>query len=152
MCGNYSREKTIQRRKLYEEIRYVHVFNSKQTGIQSKSKHNKLTITLKIYERNQIGIFIKNNGKKNIILKVHICWESPKILRDLHLTFVLCSASQKLGENLAKFCGLLRIYELYLRFANMRNKHFPWGYSRKPTNFTPFKVGWESMITPSLDI
>ena len=25
MCGNYSREETIQGRKLYEEIRYVHV-------------------------------------------------------------------------------------------------------------------------------
>ena len=24
MCGNYSREKTIQGRKLYEEIRYIH--------------------------------------------------------------------------------------------------------------------------------
>ena len=27
--------------------------------------------------------------------KVHIFWEGPKILRNLHLTFVLCSASQK---------------------------------------------------------
>ena len=27
--------------------------------------------------------------------KVHIFWEGHKILRNLHLTFVLCSASQK---------------------------------------------------------
>ena len=27
-------------------------------------------------------------------------------------TFVLCSASQKKGEDFAKFCGLLRTYEL----------------------------------------
>ena len=27
--------------------------------------------------------------------KVHIFWEGPKILRNPHLTFVLCSASQK---------------------------------------------------------
>ena len=29
------------------------------------------------------------------ILKVHLFWEGHKILRNLHLTFVLCSASQK---------------------------------------------------------
>ena len=28
-------------------------------------------------------------------VKVHIFWEGHKILRNLHLTFVLCSASQK---------------------------------------------------------
>ena len=47
---------------------------------------------------------------------VHIFWEGNKILRNLHLTFVLCSASQKQGEDFAKFCGLLRIYELYYLF------------------------------------
>ena len=47
------------------------------------------------------------------ICKVHIFWEGHKILRNLHLTFVLCSVSQKLGGDFAKFCGLLRIYELY---------------------------------------
>ena len=30
-----------------------------------------------------------------IVLKVHIFWEGHKILQNLHLTFVLCSASQK---------------------------------------------------------
>ena len=45
--------------------------------------------------------------------KVHIFWEGHKILRNLHLTFVLCSASPKLGRDFANFCGLLRIYELY---------------------------------------
>ena len=34
-------------------------------------------------------------------------------MQNLHLSFVLCSASQKDGEDFAKFCGLLRIYELY---------------------------------------
>ena len=34
-------------------------------------------------------------------------------MQNLHLTFVLCSASQKQGEDFAKYCGLLRIYELY---------------------------------------
>ena len=35
-------------------------------------------------------------------------------MRNLHLTFDYNTYSQKLGEDFAKFCGLLRIYELYL--------------------------------------
>ena len=31
---------------------------------------------------------------KSVLCKVHIFWEGHKILRNLHLTFVLCSASQ----------------------------------------------------------
>ena len=38
-----------------------------------------------------------------------------KILQNFDLTFVLCSASQKLGEDFAKFCDLLRIYALYIK-------------------------------------
>ena len=45
--------------------------------------------------------------------KVHTFWEGHKILQNLHLTFVLCSNGQTQGEYFAKFCGLLRIYELY---------------------------------------
>ena len=45
-------------------------------------------------------------------IKVHIFWEGLKILRNLHLTFFLCSAIQKSGGDFEKFCGLLRIYEL----------------------------------------
>ena len=44
--------------------------------------------------------------------KVHIFWEGHKILRNLHQLFVLCTASQIIGGDFAKFCGLLRIYEL----------------------------------------
>ena len=46
------------------------------------------------------------------VVKVHIFWEGHKILRNLHPRFVLCSASQIYSEDFAKFCGLLRIYEL----------------------------------------
>ena len=35
------------------------------------------------------------------------------MLRNLHQLFVLCTASQISGGDFAKFCGLLRIYELY---------------------------------------
>ena len=44
--------------------------------------------------------------------KVHIFWEGHKILRKLHLRFVLCSNCQIYSGDFAKFCGLLRIYEL----------------------------------------
>ena len=45
-------------------------------------------------------------------IKVHIFWESREILRNLPLTFDSMYCSQKLGVDFAKFCGLLRIYEL----------------------------------------
>ena len=49
-----------------------------------------------------------------MLLKVHIFWEGHKILRNLHCRFVLCSASQIYSGDFAKFCGLLKICELYL--------------------------------------
>ena len=45
--------------------------------------------------------------------KVHIFWEGHNVLQNLHRRFVLCSDSQIYGGDFAKFCGLLRIYELY---------------------------------------
>ena len=45
--------------------------------------------------------------------KVHIFWEGHKILRNLHQLFVLCTASQIIGGEFAKFCGFLSIHELY---------------------------------------
>ena len=47
-------------------------------------------------------------------VKVHIFWEGHKILRNLPLTFDCIYCSQKLGEDFANFCGLLRLYELYI--------------------------------------
>ena len=44
--------------------------------------------------------------------KVHISWEGHEILQNLHQLFFLCNASQIIGGYFAKFCGLLRIYEL----------------------------------------
>ena len=46
------------------------------------------------------------------LCKVHIFWEGHKILRNLYQLFVLCTASQIIGGDFTKFCGLLRIYEL----------------------------------------
>ena len=45
--------------------------------------------------------------------KVHIFWEGHKFLRNLHRRFVLCNNGQIYDGDFAKFCGLLRIYELY---------------------------------------
>ena len=36
-------------------------------------------------------------------------------MRNLHLTFVCMYCRQKYGGDIAKFCGLLRISELYLQ-------------------------------------
>ena len=46
--------------------------------------------------------------------KVHIFWEGHKILRKLHCRFDWHYIGQIYGGDFAKFCGLLRISELYL--------------------------------------
>ena len=60
------------------------------------------------------------------LFKVHIFWEGHKILQYLHLTFDCVYCSRKYGGDFAKFCGLLRIYELYrisfwVLFSNWKN-------------------------------
>ena len=55
---------------------------------------------------------ISDNFVRKLSCKVHIFWEGHKILRNLQQLFVLCTASQIIGGDFAKFCGLLRIYEL----------------------------------------
>ena len=51
------------------------------------------------------------------MLKFVYSEKATKILRNLSLTFDHSTYSQKLVEDLAKFCGLLRIYELYETFV-----------------------------------
>ena len=53
---------------------------------------------------------------KVLIDKVHTFWEGHKIWQNFHQLFVLCTStftSQIIGGDFAKFCGLLRIYEIY---------------------------------------
>ena len=52
-------------------------------------------IVSKIWFRIKLNIQIKLFSTSIRYHKVHIFWEGHKILRNLHLTFVLCSASQK---------------------------------------------------------
>ena len=56
-------------------------------------------------------IVYKSRGEL-FLIKVYIFCEGHNILRNLHRTFVLC-ASQFYIEDFEKFCGLIRIYELY---------------------------------------
>ena len=48
--------------------------------------------------------------------KVHIFWDDHKILRNLQQLFDWQYTGQIIGRDFAKFCGLLRIYELYCPF------------------------------------
>ena len=47
------------------------------------------------------------------IYKVHIFWEGHKILQNLHRRFEWHYIRQIYGRDFAKFCCILRIYELY---------------------------------------
>ena len=58
------------------------------------------------YRTGKIVIKSKINYDPTYVLRDH------KILRNIHLTFGCLYCSQKQGEEFAKFCGLLRIYEL----------------------------------------
>ena len=46
-----------------------------------------------------------------LTFKVHIFWEDHKILQNLHLTFVLCSVSQKQG-------GVSQNFEAFSEYMN----------------------------------
>ena len=58
-------------------------------------------------------IYSQGNNFRLVYLKFIYFEKATKILRNLPLTFDYSTYGQKLGEDLAKFCGLLRIYELY---------------------------------------
>ena len=59
-----------------------------------------------------------------VSFKVHIFWEGHKFLRNFHPSFVLCSNGQISGGDFAKFCGFLRIYELYSILWNLWSTKF----------------------------
>ena len=47
-------------------------------------------------------------------------------MRNLPLTFDYSTYGQKLGEDFAKFCGLLRIYELYYKKSHQKFMEVQW--------------------------
>ena len=63
-------------------------------------------------------------------------------MRNLHRTFVLCRNSQIYGGDFARFCGLLRIYELYRK----RNR------TDKETGLISFVSLYVVVANHSLDI
>ena len=54
---------------------------------------------------------ISIQSRFSLKFKVHIFWEGHKILRNFHQLFDW-QIGQIIGGDFAKFCGLLRIYEL----------------------------------------
>ena len=70
------------------------------------------TLSLDLWHENVCFCIEFNCVDKKLAFKVHIFWEGHKILQNLHLTFDWHYIGQKEGEDFAKFCGLLRIYEL----------------------------------------
>ena len=54
-----------------------------------------------------------------IFIKVHIFWEGHKIWQNLHGKFDRYYIGQIYGGDFAKFCGPLRINELYLMCLNL---------------------------------
>ena len=103
-------------------------FKSEKKKI-GKLKINKIKITIiKLYRSWQKMLLLHSWGVllpfkcfhfwSFKLIEVYIFWEGHKILWNLHLTFDYSTYSQKLGEDFAKFCGLLRIYELYTFYKN----------------------------------
>ena len=118
---------TLLLRKKYNMTSYTYVGNSLSTfsteGKQNTSPYlwetnvKSSTACCCITTRYHLRIFqqlsyFKRSLADQRLIKVHIFWEGHKILRNLHLTFDYSTYSQKLGEDFATFCGLLRIYEL----------------------------------------
>ena len=60
----------------------------------------------------QMKINLRHGYVKSTVIKFIYSEKATKIVRNLPLTFDYSTYGQKLGEDFAKFCGLLRIYEL----------------------------------------
>ena len=75
-----------------------------------------LHIVWKYWIKVVLQIFMEAVSKKALsfdIFKVHIFWEG-------HRRFVLCINGRIYSGDFSKFCGLLRIYELYVHTARQK--------------------------------
>ena len=52
------------------------------------------------------------------LVKIHLLWEGHKIFQNLHHRFDSYYIGQIYSGDFPKFCGLLRIYELYKHLKN----------------------------------
>ena len=95
----------------------AHICNSTHTSYTSENNQDKI-LSLAICTSN-IWMMVKSNGiffsnkMSTFRYKVHIFWESHKILHNLYCRFDWHYIGQIYSGDFAKFCGLLRIYELY---------------------------------------
>ena len=78
----------------------------------------KVLLKLLLFRQN---IYLKIFSNFCVLVKLIYSEKATKVLRNLHLLFVLCTGSQIIGGDFAKFCGLLRIYELYVHVLNIKN-------------------------------
>ena len=69
-----------------------------------------------IVSLNGLSLSIKNKLSRTYAATVHLLWEGHKILQNLQQLFDWQYTGQIIGRDFAKFCGLLRIYELYCPF------------------------------------
>ena len=107
----------------------VDLFTSKQKwgqfpkniGIQAlkspKKVINKIFLLIWYLQKDFQNDYANFQNKKVVMIKspqvkVHIFWEGHKILRNLHCWFDWHYIGQINAGDFAKFCGLLRIYEL----------------------------------------
>ena len=75
---------------------------------------------------NLIKLFIVQSSFMNhITSEAHLFWEGHKILRNLHQLFDWQYIWQIIGGDFAKFCGLLRIYELLQNVLKLRYLYWP---------------------------
>ena len=78
------------------------------------------------------------------LYKVRIFREGHKILQNLHLRFVLCS--QIYGGDFARFCGLLRIYKLYVTKKKKESLIKNWlGKSTFYNLYNPNAISWKEI-------
>ena len=82
----------------------------------------------------------------DLTLKVHIFWEGHKILQNLHQSFDWQYIGQIIGGDFAKFCGLLRSYELYAEIQHTQ-WYMPFGTENSPKSSINLK-----MNIPSLNV
>jgi hypothetical protein len=74
--------------------------------------HNIWTLKWKYPEKLSILLGHNFTQATKLVHKAHIFWKGNTVLWNLHLTFDWHYIGQKQGGDFAKFCGLLRIYEL----------------------------------------
>ena len=65
------------------------------TGVNKTTNSHLLDIDINILGQIVQKVYVTWGNFLGLGFKVHIFWEGHKILRNLHLTFVLCSTSQK---------------------------------------------------------